>query len=89
VSNSTFWHESSFLQLGYQMTQCDSYLDMLAKIRPIQSLHGQWRDSPQFVQLKRLAKNEFRVTHRGCTNRKYSSGRVSILNISANYQNSH
>ena len=68
VSNSTFWHESTFLQLGLQMTGADSYENLGVKLRPLTNVHGGTRESPFFVQLKRLSKNEFTVKHRGCTN---------------------
>lgn len=70
------------------MTQCDSYPNMTIKLRPIQNIHGGWKESPQFVQLKRLAKNEFKVMHRGCTNRKYNSGHINLLEYVLIYQNS-
>jgi len=68
VSNSTFWHESSFAQLAFQVTGLNDIDTLAVRLRPLKNVHGGERVSPHFAQVKRLAKNEFVVRHRGCTN---------------------
>ena len=68
VSNTCFWHETSFMQAAYQVAGLNN-MDMLATMcRDTTSRQRGVQESPHFKMIKRLAKNEFFVTHRGCTN---------------------
>ena len=68
VSNTTFWHQSTLLYLAFQMCGHDDVTTLHIKMRPLLDVHNRPRDSPSFIQVKRLAKNEFTVNHKGCTN---------------------
>ena len=69
VSNSTFWHQSTMMQLAFQICGHDDMATLHIKMKPLLDVQGRpTRDSPSFVMVKRLAKNEFTVKHHGCTN---------------------
>ena len=61
VSNSCFWHESLISQLGMEIC---GQTDMSRFIQSTQPLAG-GAPGPGIKILKRLAKNQFTVKHRG------------------------
>ena len=56
------------MMLAHQVAQTTDVAMVGTMCKPTTSMYAGVRDSPQFKQVKRLAKNEFYVRHRGCTN---------------------